>query len=161
MQKVRMDEAPQSISDEGPDRLALDEVLGTTDMAIKYYELEPGEIFSGGFHTHHSQEEVFLVLEGEATWDTEEGEATMTISAGEAVRFPPGEFQHGYVAEDADSDVRALALGAPPGMEETVSMFDCPACGRADAKHDVEFHEDAIETVCRECENSIVNEVGD
>jgi uncharacterized cupin superfamily protein len=129
-------------------------------MAIKYYDLEPGEVFSGGFHTHHSQEEIFVVLEGIATWDTEAGEASTTISAGEAVRFPPGEFHHGYVAEDADEGVRALAMGAPPGMAETVSMFTCPACVTADAKHDVDFHETAIETVCRECGNSIVTEVG-
>jgi len=161
MQKVSMAEAPQSISESGPDRLALDAALGATDVAIKYYELSPGEIFSGGFHTHHSQEEIFIVLEGEATWDTEDGEAAMTVAAGEAVRFPPGEFQHGYVAEDADQDVRALALGAPPGMDETVTIFTCPACGTAEAKHDVDFYEDRLETICQECENVIVNEMDD
>jgi uncharacterized cupin superfamily protein len=160
MEKVPMAEAPQSISENGPDRLALDEALGATDMAIKYYDLAPGDIFSGGFHTHHTQEEIFVILEGEATWDTEDGEASMTIAEGEAVRFAPGEFHHGYVAEDADQGVRALAMGAPPGMPETVTVFTCPACGTEDAKHDVDFHEESLETICQECGNSIVNEVG-
>lgn len=162
MEKVAFDDLPRITDENLPDRRGLDDALGATDMAIKYYEVQPGNFFSGGFHTHHTQEEIFVVLEGEATWDTEEGEASMTLSAGEAVRFPPGEFQHGYVAEDADETVRALALGAPPGMDDTVTIFTCPSCGE-EAKHDVDIYEDRarLDTTCRECGNVIVNDRDD
>jgi mannose-6-phosphate isomerase-like protein (cupin superfamily) len=162
MKKVDIEEVPAAALSDGPGRRALDEALGTTDVAIKYYVLDPGEVFSGGFHTHHDQEEIFVLIEGEAVWDTEAGEAAITLSAGEALRAPPGEFHHGYVPEDADGPARAIALGAPPGMDETVSVFTCPACGE-EAKHDVDIdQEQGISvTECRECGNTIRTELGD
>jgi len=158
MKKVDLDEVQPAALSDGPGRRALGEALGTTDVAIKYYVLEPGEVFSGGFHTHHDQEEIFVVLEGEATWDTEAGEGALTVSAGEALRAPPGEFHHGY--NDSDETVRALALGAPPGMDDTVSVFTCPACGE-EAKHDVELDQESGVSVteCRDCGNTIRTEL--
>jgi uncharacterized cupin superfamily protein len=162
MKKVDIEAVPPAALSDGGGRRALDEALGTTDVAIKYYELDPGEVFSGGFHTHHDQEEIFVVLEGEAVWDTEAGEAALSVSAGEALRAPPGEFHHGYVPEDVDEPIRALALGAPPGMDDTVSIFTCPACGE-EAKHDVELDQERGVTVteCRECGNAIRTDLED
>jgi uncharacterized cupin superfamily protein len=161
MERIELDEAPPAALSTGYGRLALDDALGATDLAVKYYDLDPGEVFSGAYHTHESQEEIFIILEGEATWDTEEGEASMTLSAGEAARFAPGEFQHGYVEESREEGVRALALGAPPGMDETVSKFTCPACEKV-AEHDVDL--DADERVstatCRNCGNEVRTELG-
>lgn len=61
-----------------------------------YYELEPGDSCSGGLHRYHDQKEVFDVLSGTATFDTRETvEAqtqTVTLTAGEALRFAPGEY---------------------------------------------------------------------
>ena len=34
---------------------------GTDQFATNRFELEPGESFSGGLHTHHDQEEVFCI----------------------------------------------------------------------------------------------------
>jgi uncharacterized cupin superfamily protein len=152
MEKVALSDVPQAQLAGEPDRRAVDDALGTADLAVKYYELETGEAFSGGYHTHESQEEVFVILEGTATWDTEAGEAALTVEAGEAIRFAPGEFQHGYNAEDATERVRALALGAPPGMDETVSVFPCSNCGER-TKHDVDLWpaERASVSTCREC----------
>lgn len=94
-------------------RRSVSDALGTTDLAMVYYELEPGDSFSGGLHRHHDQEELFYVLSGKATFDTRESvdAETVTVTAGEAVRFTPGEFQYGY--NDADERLAALAFGAP------------------------------------------------
>lgn len=70
MEKVDLEEVPPAAVSRGSGRRALDEALGTTDVAIKYYELDPGEVFSGAFHAHHDRGEVFVVLDGEATRDT-------------------------------------------------------------------------------------------
>lgn len=61
--------------------------LGTTEVALNYFEVEPGDAFSIGFHTHQDQEEVIYVLSGTATWETEDGK--ITVTAGEVVRFAP------------------------------------------------------------------------
>jgi uncharacterized cupin superfamily protein len=110
MQKVSVDEL-----DNDP-RVAdvqkhLTEPLGLSDMALNYYELEPGDSFSGGMHTHMDQEEVFYVMEGTATFQPEEG--THEVGPDEAVRFAPGEYQEGR--NEGDERVRALAMGAPRG----------------------------------------------
>lgn len=162
MEHVDLSDVPQARLSGEPDRRALDEALGTSDLAVKYYELEPGEAFSGGYHTHESQEEIFVVLEGTATWDTEKGEAALTVRAGEAVRFAPGEFQHGYNAEDATGRIRALALGAPPGMDETVSVFPCSNCEER-TEHDVDLRpaEPASVSTCRNCGHEVRVEMED
>lgn len=51
-------------------RRSISDALGVTDVTLIYYELEPGDLFSGGLHRHHDQEEVFYVLSGIATFDT-------------------------------------------------------------------------------------------
>lgn len=160
MEKVKIDEVEQAVLSGPTDRRALSNALGATDVAIMYYELEPGEVFSGGYHTHYDQEEIFIVLEGTATWDTEDGEAAITLEAGEALRFGRGEFQHGY--NDSQDTVRALAIGAPPGMDEAAAIFECPACG-GQTTHDVDLDEEHGVTVteCQECGNRIRTEVGE
>ncbi|MFC4437716.1 MULTISPECIES: cupin domain-containing protein [Natrialbaceae] len=50
-------------------RRPVSRTLDFTDFAMNYFELEPGESFSGGLHTHHDQEEVFYVREGVATFE--------------------------------------------------------------------------------------------
>jgi len=159
MEQVDLSSAEQAALSGAADRRDVSAALGATDVAVMYYELEPGEAFSGGFHAHLDQEELFVVLEGEATWDTEAGEAAVTVGAGEAVRFAPGEFQHGY--NDADEPLRALAIGAPPGMDETVARFTCPACGER-GDHDVDIDEQRGVTVteCRACGNEIRTDLG-
>ncbi|WP_255193341.1 cupin domain-containing protein [Natronobeatus ordinarius] len=110
MRKVSIDGVPPEPADEyHSDRRPLSEPLNTSDVAITRYVLEPGERFSGSVHAHVDQEEVFVVLEGEATFETEDGE--VVVGEDEAVRFGPGEFQTG--ANDGDEPVVALALGAP------------------------------------------------
>lgn len=116
------------------DRRTLAGPLGATDFACNHYRVPPDGRLPGGLHAHLDQEEVFVVLEGEATFThytdpdgsgTGEGEE-VTVRAGEAVRFPPGEFQSGR--NDADRDLVTLALGAPPGSDDVRIPVPCPAC---------------------------------
>ncbi|MEF8876913.1 MAG: cupin domain-containing protein [Haloarculaceae archaeon] len=102
--------------------------LGTTDVAINHYHLEPGEAFASGMHTHVDQEEVFYVIEGEATFETPEGETA--VGAGEAVRFAPGDYQQGR--NEGDEPVEALALGAPRESTDVRIPQPCPECGESD-----------------------------
>lgn len=96
-------------------RRSITDALRATDFTMIYYELEPGDSFSRGLHRHRDQEEVFYVLSGTATFDTRETvdarTQTVTLTAGEAIQFAPGEFQYGY--NDTDERLVALALAAP------------------------------------------------
>ncbi|WP_129114343.1 cupin domain-containing protein [Halegenticoccus tardaugens] len=103
----------------------LSEPLGTTHVAINHYRLAPGEGFPSGLHAHADQEEVFVVVEGEATFETLDGE--ITVGEGEAIRFAPGEFQSGRNAS-AD-DLAAFAIGAPRDSEDVRLPLACPDCG--------------------------------
>ncbi|WP_265108958.1 cupin domain-containing protein [Halosolutus halophilus] len=116
------------------DRRALSDPLNATNLAITRYALEPGERFSGSVHAHADQEEVFVVLEGTATFETRAGD--VTVEKDEAIRFAPGEFQSGY--NDGEADLVALAIGAPRETEDVridrIPVLDdrdvaCPDCG--------------------------------
>jgi uncharacterized cupin superfamily protein len=127
--------------------------LGTTDVAINYYELEPGDSFAFAYHCHEVQEEVFYIQSGTATFETDDGE--VYVETGEIIRFPPGEFQRGW--NHGDERVTALAFGAPLEYGETVKLRDCPACGTA-TNHDIERRtapeasdEQVAFSVCKTC----------
>jgi uncharacterized cupin superfamily protein len=133
-------------------RKQLSDALGTEDVAVVHCELEPGDAFSGGVHTHHDQEELFLILEGEATFDVgPEGDEQLTIGAGEAVRFAPGEFQHGRNATDERVvGVIVAAPGRRHSWEDIESFAPCPECGEETA-HGVRPPEGGMTVFCREC----------
>lgn len=147
------------------DRRPLTGPLGAEHVAIVRYVLEPGERFSGSVHAHADQEELFVVLEGEATFVVETARTDDTgedpgrdleevrVGPDEAIRFAPGEFQSGY--NDADEPVVALALGAPRDSEDVrISRIPvlqdrnvtCPDCDRDHMRigSDAEF-------VCPDC----------
>ncbi|MDJ1432981.1 cupin [Halostagnicola sp. A-GB9-2] len=159
MERVSIDEVEPTPDDDcHSDRRALADPLGTSNVAITRYVLEPGERFSGSVHTHMDQEEVFLVLEGTVTFelrrdrsssngedgDDRSGDGNapssngneISVDAGEAIRFAPGEFQSGK--NDADETVVAFALGAPKNSDDVrisrIPTLDdrtigCPECG--------------------------------
>jgi len=124
--------------------------LGLGDMAMNYYELEPGDSFSGGQHTHMNQEEVFHVVEGEATFETPDD--AVTVGSGEVVRFAPGEYQEGK--NESDDRVVALAMGAPREAGETRAKIPCGECGDADY-HVAEVDEGGVTLTCPECGNAV------
>jgi len=124
MERVTVDDLDPTDDGRDRERRGLSGALGTTDVAVNHYRLAPGERISG-LHAHGDQEEVFLVVEGEATWETLDG--TATVASGELVRFGPGEYQSG--TNGSDGEVVVLAMGAPPDSEDVRIPLACPDCG--------------------------------
>lgn len=122
--------------------------LKTDRVALNYYELEPDDSFAFGYHKHESQEEIFYIQQGSVTFYTEEG--TRDVSAGQCVRFAPGEFQRGI--NEGDERVVALAMGVPQEATTTEILRDCPSCG-AKTHQTIEFsdNKDALYTICLNC----------
>lgn len=126
----------------------LGEALGTDEMAINYYELAPGESFAFGYHAHEGQEEVFYVIEGEATFETADGD--LTVGPDQALYVEPGEFQRGV--NETDGRVRAIAIGSPAEMEETTILRACDDCGeRTEQEIEPTADRDALVTICVDC----------
>jgi uncharacterized cupin superfamily protein len=147
MQRARIEEIDSWMGPASVKR-SLTKALGAEDVSMNYYELEPGESFAFGYHRHEGQEEVFYVLEGEATFETDDGEET--VGAGEAVRFAPGEWQQGW--NRGEERVRALALGAPQESGETTVLRECPDCGgRTEQGIERAEDADALVTLCVDC----------
>lgn len=145
MRKVTVDDLDRHLSTASIKR-PVGEALSIEGFALHYYELGPGETFSTNLHTHLDQEEIFYVLNETATFETDEG--SISVSSGEAIRFAPGEYQHGR--NDTDSRVTGLAMGAPRESEE--GRIECPACGAREAPA-VEWSDDrsAIVYECPTC----------
>ncbi|MFW5963668.1 MAG: cupin domain-containing protein [Natronomonas sp.] len=126
----------------------LGNALGTEHMGMRFYELEPGESTAFGYHAHENQEEVFYVIDGTLTFETEDGE--VVVEEGEAIRFGLGEFQQSR--NDTDGRVRTLGIGAPADAGELTLLRECPACGeRTDQEIDSTDDGDALVTLCVEC----------
>ncbi|MFB6077460.1 MAG: cupin domain-containing protein [Halarchaeum sp.] len=129
---------------------ALTDALGASDVALNYYELDPGESTAYGYHAHESQEEVFYVQSGELTFRTADGDAV--IESGELVRFGPGEFQRSENTGDGTAVV--LAVGAPQDAGETLIRRECEACG-GETEHEIALADDhdAVLARCTACES--------
>lgn len=147
MQKVRIDDVENSIQPAAVMR-PLADALGTTDMALNYYELEPGDSFAFAYHDHEVQEEVFYVHEGTATFETVDG--PVRVDDGEIVRFGREEFQRGW--NRGDERVLALALGAPLEYGTQHKLRYCPSC-EAETDNRLERTDDdsAVVACCRDC----------
>ena len=144
MEHVVIDDAEQAERG-GATLRPLTGALETSDVAINHYELGPGDRFSGGMHAHLDQEELFVVIDGTATFETPD--ETVTVGAGEAIRFAPGEYQTGF--NDGDEPVEALALGAPRDSEEIRVPETCTACGSEGMA--IEPSDEGPRLVCPEC----------
>jgi uncharacterized cupin superfamily protein len=147
MEKVSIDEVEPAAMGSDIDRRGLSGPLGTEEFAINQYRLAPGERFSGGMHAHMDQEEVFVVVEGEAAFETPDGE--VPVEAGEAVRFAPGEFQSGY--NDGDEELLAFAMGAPKASEDVRVRQECPDCGNENMRAVPSEDGEGFALVCPEC----------
>lgn len=130
-------------------RHELGEALGTTAVAINFYRIEPGGGLPAGLHAHFDQEEVFIVLAGTAVFETFDG--AVTLGAGEAIRFAPGEFQSGR--NPGETAVELLALGAPKDTEDIRIPCSCPECTAPSLR--LSFG-DQLTFVCPECAASRV-----
>lgn len=146
MENVTVSGVDSAVLGEESARRGLSEPLGTSDMAINHYRIAPGEGLPGGLHAHIDQEEVFSVIEGEATFETMDG--TVSIGEGELVRFAPGEFHSGENA--SDSDLVVIAIGAPRPTEDVRIPVDCPECGNNTLC--LESCESDLELRCSNCD---------
>ena len=154
MRKVAIDEVDIELSPLGVHsvRRPVSDALGTEHFAMNYFELEPGESFSGGLHTHHDQEEVFYVQSGTATFDVGLDREPVDVDAEEIIRFPPGEFQEGY--NDGDEPVTGFAFGAPAAKhdwEDIEAMMPCSECGEETGHGMALTDEGQFRFMCGEC----------
>jgi uncharacterized cupin superfamily protein len=147
MDRVSVDDVDNWMSPARSKR-SLSNALGADHCALNHYELAPGDAFGFGYHRHSDQEELFYVIEGTATFETEDGE--VEVGAGEAIRFAPGEWQLGR--NDGDDRVVALALGAPADTGETEIRRDCPECEtRREVTIEPTDDRDALLAICETC----------
>lgn len=146
MQHVRVDEVDDWMGPADVKR-SLSTALGAEDVAINYFELSPGESFAFGYHRHQDQEEVVYVVEGTATFETDDGE--VEVGADEAIYFAPGEWQQGW--NRTDDRVVAIALGAPQVSGADIER-DCENCGERTRQDLVPAEDrDALLTTCVDC----------
>ena len=145
MEKVSIGDVEPNAFGSDIDRRGLSDPLETTDFALNRYRLDPGERFSGGIHAHMDQEEVFVIVEGEATFETMDGE--VTVGEAEVIRFAPGEFQSGK--NDSDGEVVAFAMGAPRDSEDVRLPQNCPECGHDNVR--AIPGDDGFDLQCPEC----------
>lgn len=148
MQKLSVEDVEPRSHDRDLDRRGLSDQLGTTDVAINHYRLDPGARIAG-LHMHTDQEEVFVVVEGTATFETLDGR--IDVDDGEAIRFAPGEYQS--ATNDSDDDVRLLALGAPRGTTDWRVPLACPECGHDNTRPTVIDDEHVL--VCPDCKATL------
>jgi len=147
MERVTIDDVENDVQPAAVMR-TLTEPLGATDVAINYYELEPGDSFAFAYHSHEVQEELFYVQAGTATFETEAG--SIEVDAGEIVRFGREEFQRGW--NRGDERVIALALGAPLEYGRQVKLRACESCGeRTDNRLERIEGGDRVVAVCTRC----------
>jgi uncharacterized cupin superfamily protein len=86
--------------------------LGVSAWGMNVLNLAPGTTtYPEHDHSGDGQEEVFLVLEGDATLHA--GDRDWRLERGHAVRVPPG-FKRNWTP--GDRGVTLLALGATPGQ---------------------------------------------
>lgn len=146
MEKVAVDDVENDIQPAAV-RRRLTESLGLSGFALNYYELEPGDSFAFAYHEHELQEEVFYVISGTATFDTEAGD--VVVGPGEAVRFGPGEFQRGW--NRGEERVVALALGAPLEYGDGTMLRSCENCGEMTDQR-LEREGEAVVAFCEHCD---------
>lgn len=145
MKKIAISDLEPHVINKSSDRRGLSEPLETTNIAINHYRLAPNEGFPGGLHTHMDQEEVFITVKGEATFETMSGE--VDVGEGEAIRFAPGEFQSGK--NDSDTELVAFAIGVPRDTEDVRIPVECPECGHDNIRLDI--GENSLVFVCPDC----------
>lgn len=139
MKHVPIEKADSTEVGEASLRRGLTDALNSTDVAINHYRIAPGDRFPGGLHAHLDQEEVFVIIEGTATFETLDGE--VIVGQGEAVRFAPGEYHAGK--NEGETDLVVLGFGAPSDTQLVRIPMACPGCGephlQLDANPDLRF----------------------
>lgn len=71
-------------------------------------------------HVHQEEDDAFLIVEGELTFDLDDGPVTAT--PGTFVLVPPG-VEHGF-RNEGDVPVRMLNIHAPAGFDRRIGLRD-------------------------------------
>jgi mannose-6-phosphate isomerase-like protein (cupin superfamily) len=147
MEKVSLDDLDSRMGPASDKRL-VSRALDASELALNYYILEPDDSFGFGYHRHADQEELFYVLSGTVTFETEDGD--VEVAAEEAIRFAPGEWQLG--TNEGEERVVALAMGAPKDSGDTEMVRECSDCGER-TRNSIELtdEKEALVTVCQDC----------
>jgi uncharacterized cupin superfamily protein len=95
-------------------RLDVGKSLGAELFGASVYEIEPGQK-SFPYHWQHVEEEMLVVLEGEPTLRTPEGE--QRLARGDVVVFRRGPEGAHLVRNDTPDAVRVLMLSTPSQVE--------------------------------------------
>lgn len=124
MEKTHIDAIDTEV-DSATVKRSVTDAIDASQVSLNYYELAPGDSFAYGYHMHENQEELFVIQQGRATFETEDGD--VVVEAGEVARFAPGEYQQG--SNRGDERVVALAIGAPRETGDSEILRACEACG--------------------------------
>lgn len=148
MEKIRIKELERYMGAASELR-PLGPALGAENVAIFYYELDPGDsLLWGGIFRYEEREELCYIQEGSITFETEEGD--VPAEAGEVVRFAPGEWKGG--TNTGSERTVALLLGSPQDRGSLETQLECPECGDRTLQ-EIEMTEarDLLMTNCAEC----------
>ncbi|WP_255152722.1 cupin domain-containing protein [Halorarius halobius] len=147
MDKIRIDEIDERV-DSATVQRPLTDAVNAMNVALNYYELAPGDSFAYGYHMHEKQEEVFVIQEGQVTFETEEG--FVSVGPDEVIRFAPGEYQQGI--NKGNERVIALAIGAPQEAGKSEIRRACESC-RERTPNTIERSENGTVKItrCLEC----------
>lgn len=126
------------------------EFLGAEEVSVNRYTLAPQTRLPWGIHAHDDQEELFVVTEGTVTFETPTGRIEAT--AGEAIRFAPGEYQAGRNAHARPAAL--IAIGAPAPSEDIRIPRPCPSCDANELR--IELDSGAL--ACPACAETIPGE---
>ena len=88
--------------------------VGVTDFGVSEVMLEPGA-WSSQRHWHEDEDELVVMLEGEAVLVEEHGETVMR--AGDIAAFPKGVPNGHHLINRSDSPCRFVAIGKPAASD--------------------------------------------
>jgi quercetin dioxygenase-like cupin family protein len=92
--------------------------LDAKTLGARLWRLHPGQASTK--HRHHSEHELYLVLEGTGRMRLED--ESLTLDRLSAVLVDPEQVRQ--VFNDTDADALWLVVGAPPELANTLEMTD-------------------------------------
>jgi mannose-6-phosphate isomerase-like protein (cupin superfamily) len=93
----------------------------TTDtprFTFAWIEIQPGRVLEP--HVHDAEDDAFLIIEGEMTFDLDDG--PVAAGPGTFVLVPPG-VEHGF-RNEGEVPVRMLNIHAPGGFDRRIGLQD-------------------------------------
>ena len=90
--------------------------VDTPRFTFAIIEIAAGRVLEA--HVHHEEDDAFLILEGEMTFDLDEG--AVAAGPGTFVLIPPG-VEHGF-RNEGRTPVRMLNLHAPGGFDGRIGL---------------------------------------